>query len=745
MLLKRFEFLLRPTGKIEISRGIRTFFALAVPIAIGHATGQSELGLSIGTSAQLLLLADVGGLYDVRAKSLIGATFGIILVIILGTLVSAWLGLTVVVVFIGLFLAGYLTVYDENGAFAGLVIGLSLLIAITLPSGGWEIALQRAMIALVGGAWAIFLALGIWPFQPNQPLLRVVARNFRGIANYLRQSLLFSVVNQDEIPDSSQPRQLLLQSRQLLTDTRVGRWGKNQLRELLIVLIEDSDRILTTLMTVQELVRIYPLPQLTTVSILLDDVLEQVATILDDISQLILGKAKIPDCDRLKLLISAVEQQQLLQQKTLETDIENYASYAAVGQIKTWLKKLRQQLQLASQTAQELHDGNQWQNPTKKPKRVPEKELWIASKKTWWEPLQENFSLESPLFRHALRLGLGSAFGVLIYTFAHIPQGLWIGLTLLLVLKPDFSLTFQRFFSRIIGTILGLVAVSFLLFTVNDPFLLEGIGVISMAIALSLIRFHYSLAVFFITIFAVILSELQPPVPNVDFVIARLVGTLIGAAIAFVLSFSFLRMKEELRFSSAVVEAIKQMSLYFQEVMAVYLGKTAYQPIVLIKSRYKTRLTNTKMQAALQRLLDDPNTPFATMEPAITLTNYIPRLSRGITILLGQLEQHSGSSPHPYLAIFTDQVTYTFSQLIQVLQDNTSPLSLPDLDQTIQDIISHLQELQEKRLSEIANQKHDTTIHQYLKDYNIVATELQEIVFRLEAIHLALCRFEKAS
>lgn len=745
MLLKRFEFLLHSTGKIEISRGIRTFFALAIPIAIGHAVGQSELGLNIGTSAQLLLLADVGGLYDVRAKTLMGATLGIILVIILGTLVSAWLGLTVLVVFIGLFLAGYLTVYDENGAFAGLVIGLSLLIAITLPSGGWEIALQRAMIALVGGAWAIFLALGIWPFQPNQPLLRVVARNFRGIANYLRQSLLFSVVNQDEIPDSSQPRQLLLQSRQLLTDTRVGRWGKNQLRELLIVLIEDSDRILTTLMTMQELVRIYPLPQLTTVSILLDDVLEQVASILDDISQLILGKAKIPDCDRLKLLISAVEQQQLLQQKTLETDIENYASYAAVGQIKTWLKKLRQQLQLASQTAQELHDGNQWQNPTKKLKRVPEKELWIASKKTWWEPLQENFSLESPLFRHALRLGLGSAFGVLIYTFAHIPQGLWIGLTLLLVLKPDFSLTFQRFFSRIIGTILGLVAVSFLLFTVNDPFLLEGIGVISMAIALSLIRFHYSLAVFFITIFAVILSELQPPVPNVDFVIARLVGTLIGAAIAFVLSLSFLRMKEELRFSSAVVEAIKQMSLYFQEVMAVYLGKTTYQPILLLKSRYKTRLTNTKMQAALQRLLDDPNTPFATMEPAITLTNYIPRLGRGITILLGQLEQHSGSPPHPDLAIFTDQVAQTFSQLIQVLQDNTSPRSLPDLEQTIQDILAHLQELQEKRLSEIANQKHDTSIHNYLKDYNIVATELQEIVFRLEATHLALSRFEKAS
>ena len=67
MLLKRFEFLLHPTGKIEISRGIRTFFALAIPIAIGYALGQPELGWNIGSSAQLLLLADVGGLYGIRA------------------------------------------------------------------------------------------------------------------------------------------------------------------------------------------------------------------------------------------------------------------------------------------------------------------------------------------------------------------------------------------------------------------------------------------------------------------------------------------------------------------------------------------------------------------------------------------------------------------------------------------------------------------------------------------------------
>ena len=321
--------------------------------------------------------------------------------------------------------------------------------------------------------------------------------------------------------------------------------------------------------------------------------------------------------------------------------------------------------------------------------------------------------------------------GVLIYTFAHIPHGLWIGFTLVIVLKPDFSLTFQRLFLRIIGTVLGLLAVYFLLIFVHPSLLLEIIGVCSMAIALSLIRFHYSLAVFFITIFAVILSEVQATLPNVDFITARLVGTVIGGAIAFVLSFSVLRIKEELRFSSALIQSLSEMTVYFQSVMDVYLGQTIYDPITLTRNRHEIRLTNTKMHAALQRLLDDPSTPFATMEPAITLTNYIPRLGRGITVLLTQLEQHTGSEPHPDLALFTDQVTQSLNQFAQALQGNTPLLPLPELNQTMQDILNHLQDRQEERLTEIANQQHNTITHQYLRDYNIVATELQEMVFRV--------------
>lgn len=134
---------------------------------------------------------------------------------------------------------------------------------------------------------------------------------------------------------------------------------------------------------------------------------------------------------------------------------------------------------------------------------------------------------------------MGSALGVLIYNKLGITHSFWIGLTLVIVLKPDFSLTFQRFFNRVFGTILGSFFVLALLPIIDNSIWLETIGVISIAIALALVRFHYSLAVFFITIFALIISRLDASNDGINLEYIRIVYTLIGSALAFVLSFGF--------------------------------------------------------------------------------------------------------------------------------------------------------------------------------------------------------------
>jgi uncharacterized membrane protein YccC len=745
MLRQRFAFLLRPSGDIEIERGIRTLLAIALPLILGRLLNKPELGLMVGLAAQTLILADVGGLYSVRAKTLISTTIGMALALIIGTLVSGWLGLTVVVIFCGLFFAGYLTVYGENGALAGLVIGLLLLFAVSLPPGDFIVALQRASIAVLGGTWTIFLALFIWPFRPNQPLRLVTAENFEGIAEYLRSLPLRSHPNANEEPSFARIRQLLMRSRETVTWTRRGSWGKSELRELLIVLIEDSDRITTTLIALRELLHLHLLPQLTTVSILLEDILIQVAEISEDIAGLIIGKNKKPDCERLQLLFKAIEQQKNLQAKVLENNVDDYTSYVAISQLNHQLKKLSKQLKIASETAQQLHQGDQFSGKKRDwQSSLTEIEKDYSQEKAWWEPLRANFTLESPLFRHGLRLGLGSAIGVLIYTWLGIAQSFWIGLTLVIVLKPDFSLTFQRFFYRVLGTILGAGVVILLFPIIVHPLWLTTIAVFSISIALALVRFHYSLAVFFITIFALIISRLDPANAEINLEYIRILYTLIGGALAFALSFGVLRFREEERFSNAAIKALEASKIYFQAVMAVYLGESPYQPIILSSERDKTRRANTTMQTALQRLINDPSTPFAQMEPAITLSNYIPRFGRGVTVLLTELEQYRGSPPHPNINLFSQQVTQALNQLIQSLQEDNPPSPLPPLEDTLEEILDHLQESREERLLEIANHQEETNLQKYLRDYNIVTRELLELSRRIGAMNTAIDRFARS-
>jgi hypothetical protein len=147
------------------------------------------------------------------------------------------------------------------------------------------------------------------------------------------------------------------------------------------------------------------------------------------------------------------------------------------------------------------------------------------------------------------------------------------------------------------------------------------------------------------------------------------------------------------------------------------------------------------MQTALQRLIDDPSTPFAQMEPAITLSNYIPRFGRGVTVLLTELEQYRGSPPHPNLSLFTQQITQALTQLTQALQTNNPPLPLPPLEDALEEILDHLQELREERLVEIAHQQEGTNLQKYLGDYNIVTTELVELSSRVGVMNTAIDRF----
>lgn len=82
--------------------------------------------------------------------------------------------------------------------------------------------------------------------------------------------------------------------------------------------------------------------------------------------------------------------------------------------------------------------------------------------------LHRELRWSSPVFRHAVRLAVIVPLGRLLGELLPPPHGYWIPLTAVMVLRPDFSQTFERGVARFAGT-LGGVIVAGALMALADP------------------------------------------------------------------------------------------------------------------------------------------------------------------------------------------------------------------------------------------------------------------------------------
>jgi uncharacterized membrane protein YccC len=333
--------------------------------------------------------------------------------------------------------------------------------------------------------------------------------------------------------------------------------------------------------------------------------------------------------------------------------------------------------------------------------------------------------------------------GTLIADWAQIPFGFWIVLTLIFVLKPDFSLTFQRLCNRLLGTVFGILLVALLFPDLSDPRLLAWLAMASMAIAMVFLRFHYSVAVFFITVFALFLSALSPPIAA-DPLLMRLLCTLIGTGLAFGVAFGLGQQSEEKQFAQASALAIAALQDYFQRLIPALVDRKPLSHQELEAARCHYRLKIATLQADLERLLNDPRTPLAAQEPAITLTHYISRLGRGFRALVSHLEKRSASESPPPLEVFAEQVNVSLQTLQTALANQSPPHPLPPLGQTLGELQAFHRVHQAQRLTEIHQQQHQTRTYFYLQDFNLVVAECREICQRLDSLHQAIARLAAA-
>ncbi len=219
--------------------------------------------------------------------------------------------------------------------------------------------------------------------------------------------------------------------------------------------------------------------------------------------------------------------------------------------------------------------------------------------------LTDNLNLESNIFRHSIRVALAIFASYMLSGFLPLGHSYWILLTVLVILKPAYSLTRQRNVQRLAGTFIGAALGGLILFLIKDGTVLTLILIISMIAAYSFMRLQYLLCVTCMTIYLLIAFYFLKPMNFNVVVTDRVIDTAIGSVIAFVAILLIPPKWEHEQIRILLQETIKANMAYYQRIASAFTGKSSYAPLYKL-NRKEVYVALANLSDAFQRMLSEP-------------------------------------------------------------------------------------------------------------------------------------------
>jgi len=284
-----------------------------------------------------------------------------------------------------------------------------------------------------------------------------------------------------------------------------------------------------------------------------------------------------------------------------------------------------------------------------------------------WQRFRDNLSLNSSIFRHALRMSITLSMSYLILNQIHFSEfGIyWVLLTILVILKPGFGLTKERNLQRLIGTTIGGVIGAIILMLIPDMTVRFAILVVFFLMAYSLFRVNYIMAVIFMTPYVLIMLSFTG-VNTLDMAKERVIDTFLGGMIAFVSSYIIFPNWESLQIKNNMRDLLIANYQYLAQAINILSGQkidiTDYK-----LARKEVYIASANMGSTFQRLLTEPKWRQKTTKEVnrFVILNHI--LSSYSATLMTQLKE-------TYTKDFTNDDVRLFYKALQNLEKAISAL-----------------------------------------------------------------------
>lgn len=579
------------------SDGLRITLGVLLPSLLAAQFNQFELGLSLSLGALCVSITDSPGPVQHKRNGMLLCCFTIFLVAVVtgfARMNSFLLGAEVL--FLSFFFSMFM-VYGARAAAlgtAGLVVMILMMDAALKPA---EI-IPHALLILGGGAWYLLLSMVLFSIRPYKQAQQTLGECIHEVARFLRLKATFyqpntdldagyrKLVSQQVLVNEKQDavREILFKSRQFVKDPTV------------------QSRLLV--LTFVDLVDLYE--QITATHYDYASLRERYkhSAVPAEIADLILAMA-----DQLDAIGFSIEANiRYRKSGNLPEKLEHLkASIDALGAgSESSILALRKILVNCRNLVHRLNDIQNYYTSETEIKTGPvEFSKFISHQDYDLKLFRNNLSFSSTIFKHSFRVALVCLAGYLVTKL--FPTGYhsyWVLLTIIVILKPAFSLTKQRNSQRIIGTVAGGAIGILILHFIQDRTAQFAFLLVFMVGSYSFQRRNYVVSVIFMTPFVLILFNFLGA-GSVNIVQERIIDTLIGSAIAITASYLILPNWEAEQIQKFMREMLEANAAYLQKLADALAGRKVGTEEYKL-ARKQVYVNSANLAAAFQRMQSEP-------------------------------------------------------------------------------------------------------------------------------------------
>ncbi|MBC8052807.1 MAG: FUSC family protein [Sphingobacteriaceae bacterium] len=289
----------------------------------------------------------------------------------------------------------------------------------------------------------------------------------------------------------------------------------------------------------------------------------------------------------------------------------------------------------------------------------------------------ENLTFKSSIFRHSIRVAIVCVIGYLISKLTTGAHSYWILLTILVILKPAYSLSKQRNYQRLIGTFVGGIAGALIIYFIKDETVRFAFLLIFMIGAYSFQRLNYVVSVLFMTPFILIMFSFIG-FGDLNIVRERIIDTFIGSSIALIASYFIFPSWEYPMLKGYMRRLLLANYNYLHDVAEGLTGRgfniTEYKLI-----RKELYLSSAAMGSALQRMLSEPKNKQRNVREVNKFIVLNHMLSSYIATLVATLRGGETKQVNPVHIKSIRKALYQLYEAIHVLKYDEEKLEVPEI------------------------------------------------------------------